>query len=369
MVNSAFTCHHAVLALMLFVSHVRFKIDFSDAISLFTSIHITPKKHQFSSTRLILYGDLINVLRYPSNFHTFLPFSPRWLTLFQGRRTQRTTRTTAVRDNENANARPGRISTRAKPLSSTVNNGVSTMAGSKATGSKAEVAVSKRKREVLGENAVVAASSKLGKGKDDAKQFDGVVINKTKISTRQPLRSLASSQQPQHLHIVSKDEALKDTKERPQPSDDHAMAVDPPIAPILPSLTIRRSLVPDDNIPRRGEVPKTRSSRLPRVEEDPEINRVFKKRRTSSEAPEDSEDVTGQHEATLATQLQAELDAIADEVEADPDGDHWDDLDAEDAEDPAMCSEYVVEVFEYYRQIEVRFRLSSRFISHWPPRS
>jgi len=31
----------------------------------------------------------------------------------------------------------------------------------------------------------------------------------------------------------------------------------------------------------------------------------------------------------------------------------WDDLDAEDAEDPLMVSEYVVEIFEYMKNLEV----------------
>ena len=41
------------------------------------------------------------------------------------------------------------------------------------------------------------------------------------------------------------------------------------------------------------------------------------------------------------------------EVEADPKGDHWDDLDAQDADDPLMVSEYVSEIFDYMRSAEV----------------
>lgn len=37
----------------------------------------------------------------------------------------------------------------------------------------------------------------------------------------------------------------------------------------------------------------------------------------------------------------------------------WDDLDAEDAEDPLMVSEYVNEIFAYMRQLEVRQRQAS----------
>ena len=36
----------------------------------------------------------------------------------------------------------------------------------------------------------------------------------------------------------------------------------------------------------------------------------------------------------------------------------WDDLDAEDHEDPLMVSEYVVEIFSYMRQLEVSMQIS-----------
>ena len=39
--------------------------------------------------------------------------------------------------------------------------------------------------------------------------------------------------------------------------------------------------------------------------------------------------------------------------EADPEGDQWDDLDAEDTDDPLMVSEYVHEIFSYLKEVEV----------------
>jgi len=49
-----------------------------------------------------------------------------------------------------------------------------------------------------------------------------------------------------------------------------------------------------------------------------------------------------------------DLEAFANEErEADPEGDEWDDLDAEDADDPLMVSEYVVEIFKYMKEVEV----------------
>ena len=50
----------------------------------------------------------------------------------------------------------------------------------------------------------------------------------------------------------------------------------------------------------------------------------------------------------------AALKAFTDsEVEADPKGDHWDNLDARDADDPLMVSKYVSEIFDYMRSAEV----------------
>jgi hypothetical protein len=42
-------------------------------------------------------------------------------------------------------------------------------------------------------------------------------------------------------------------------------------------------------------------------------------------------------------------------MRVDPSTRDWDDLDAEDAGDPLMVSEYVVEIFEYMRHLEVYF--------------
>ena len=54
-------------------------------------------------------------------------------------------------------------------------------------------------------------------------------------------------------------------------------------------------------------------------------------------------------QAELARHV-AEIEA---EAEADPEGEGWRDLDAEDEGDPLMVSEYVGEIFEYLKEIEV----------------
>jgi G2/mitotic-specific cyclin 1/2 len=67
------------------------------------------------------------------------------------------------------------------------------------------------------------------------------------------------------------------------------------------------------------------------TQEEVQDDRVFKKRRTSSDAPETDIDEQAQHEAELAAVLDVDV-----APETDPDGDEWDDLDAEDSDDPLM---------------------------------
>lgn len=104
----------------------------------------------------------------------------------------------------------------------------------------------------------------------------------------------------------------------------------------------------------------------PPEEDEAEASRVFKKRRTSSDVPDDhlaavqeedeeNDEALQQEEAQKAVQeLSRHLEQIEREAEADPD-DNWVDLDAEDASDPLMVSEYVVEIFQYLKEVEVRY--------------
>uniref|UniRef100_A0A0W0F033 Cyclin-like domain-containing protein n=1 Tax=Moniliophthora roreri TaxID=221103 RepID=A0A0W0F033_MONRR len=286
------------------------------------------------------------------------------------RRVLRTTRTTTAKDPENANARPSRINTRAKPpslVSNAAMNGVIGRVTGATVASRAKIAVTsdvkadhpaaKRKREALGEvTALVNRTGASGKGKEKeiVHKFDGVVINKSKtITSRQPLqRTVANTRQSAKSKIVvAKDDALEEVVEAEdddavQTMDDNAMVVDPPhqSQPVIPSLTIRKSLADERDLrkPRHST-----HSTQPHIEDELEAGRVFKKPRTSDapeldeqEAVEDEEDVK-------------QANVLDDEPEADPNGDEWDDLDADDSGDPLMVSEYVVEIFNYFRQIEI----------------
>jgi G2/mitotic-specific cyclin 1/2 len=82
---------------------------------------------------------------------------------------------------------------------------------------------------------------------------------------------------------------------------------------------------------------------LARVPEgDEEVERISKRRHTDDERVEDS---------------QAEADKIAADLQATELSpiQLWDDLDAGDWDDPLMVSEYVTEVCDYLKEIEVRW--------------
>ena len=310
----------------------------------------------------------------------------------QTRRITRTTRTTTAKDNENANARPSRISTRAKP---TASSAATTTAGgtSRATagtaasrakmiGSKdADTTAGKRKREALGEvTALVTNNRPAPKGKDKAdgkkEKFDGVIIKSKPPAARQPLRTVAATRQAAKVTTasVAQKSALEDAPKAAKEArrkvisiaDDNAMVVDPP-AQTLPSITVRKSVVSQE-VPaaatRRSEGHRRTSARSytatrQQTVEDAEAGRVFKKRRTSSEAPQDDPAVAeeaqqlAEEEAAAAARLAAEIEAYAEEPEAHPEDSKWDDLDVGDADDPLMVSDYVVEIFEYLQKVEV----------------
>jgi G2/mitotic-specific cyclin 2 len=323
----------------------------------------------------------------------------------QTRRVTRTTRTTVLKDenaNANANAR-SRIVTRSKPPSSsipTIQTGVltritgptvstRTKAAAKDPQPEDPAAQGKRKRPTLGEVVVNkpkvrGATTDKGKGKEDAtaapappSKFAGVVIKSKSAATtaaplsRQALRTvIAPTQRP--------DPAPKRTTRSSAPTNHvftsakeeqkaalhvDAMAIDPPDLQVPPRRVNGLSRKPPSLAAtvRRTSAVKEEPER---DETEVEANRVFKKRRTSSEGPEECEreveediDAEDQIRGIAERELQKHLHDIECEVEADPNGAEWEDLDAEDADDPMMVSEYVNEIFDYLKAVEVCYLL------------
>ena len=170
-----------------------------------------------------------------------------------------------------------------------------------------------------------------------------VTTTTTTSTIRQPLKAVTGIVPQSRKAVISVSEQvqqLEQIHEGVPAAGDH-MAIDPPHrvkAEVLETKSLR--------------VVSSRKQLKPVAEVDEEESkRVVKKRRTSSDLPEEAGIVA-----------QAPLEEIEDPVvhpkrsttpEAEPEGEQWDDLDAEDADDPLMVSEYVNEIFVYLKQVEV----------------
>jgi len=224
---------------------------------------------------------------------------------------------------------------------------------------KADPTAVKRKREALGEVVVNNGLKNIpvkGKEKENTKEsFDGVVLKAKPVATRPPLRTVGTKQiaKPTASRIAGKEKeatVVPMKAVRKPVGDDYAMAIDRPVISGL----IKRGPLPTKVVrqPSKQFYVRERRSKiqLQTEEDDIEDHRDIKRRRTSSEPPEQKQ-VT--EEAFLAARINAELEAYANEIEADPENSPWDDLDADDVDDPLMVSEYVVDIFQYLRQVEV----------------
>ncbi|KAL4245508.1 cyclin family protein [Abortiporus biennis] len=322
------------------------------------------------------------------------------------RRTTRTTsRSIPINNNKENNLR-AKATLRAKPPSSSsaapVENGKPTTTTVRATTSTIATrarassiptsridpaAQGKRKREALGEvprppaNVKAGTSDVGGKGKEKAKEkFDGVVLKKpvSSTSTRTTTRAhvvpggagarsestgnvantatrktrsatTIAHPQPTKLEDVQEDEEEEFTE---TVRDENAMVIDHPIVPVpsprrfvaaRAAVTVSRTTTTTTRTQVRRGPPR----HVPKIEEDAENARAHKKRRTSSEAPEvPSADLYAEEEVEEAVKVEE------DDYEAEPTGKKWTDLDADDGDDPLMVSEYVVEIFEYLKEVE-----------------
>ena len=214
----------------------------------------------------------------------------------------------------------------------------------------------KRKRAALGEIAGPSNQNQKEKPtgkrttKDKPKEkFDGVVLKKSTVTTtttstiRQPLKAVTGVVPQSRKAVISVSEQVQQLEQIHEdiPAGGNKMAIDAlhrVKAEVLETKSLRvvssrKQLKPVDEV------------------DEEETQRVVKKRRTSSDLPE---------EAGIVAHIPSEEidDPVLDPKrsttpEVEPDGDQWDDLDAEDADDPLMVSEYVHEIFAYLKEVEV----------------
>lgn len=254
------------------------------------------------------------------------------------------------------------------------------------TGSRLDPsAQGKRKREALGEVPRPPANIQRDapkdttglKGKAKAKEtFEGVVLKKppsttrassvkppsttrqstkvtssatTTLTTTSSRRTRSTTQQ--HVERVKSQPVLEEVREEEEESEvapqEDAMAIDVPAHVAVPGprrLTVARSSIAVASSRVQIKQRARQAAAAPVLLDDEEDLRAYKKRRTSSDAPEDD----------LAAEQLVEDAVDLGPQEADPEGDQWVDLDAEDADDPLMVSEYVIDIFNYLKDVEVR---------------
>lgn len=314
----------------------------------------------------------------------------------QVRRTLRTTRAPVVNNKENAVNTRLRSTTRAKPTSTVPSTSQPKPSGiARATAStvatRAKTAAAptsrldpaaqgKRKREALGEVARPSANivrdapgdGTTGlKGKAKAKDtFEGVVLKKPpstakppSTTSRQTSKVVSSSttsvtrsstrltrSSVQHVQQTKRQTVLQEVPEEEEdvPEPDYqeadAMAIDVPApVPAPRRLTVARSSAAVEQSRVQIKQRARQAQAAPVELDDEEDLRAYKKRRTSDDVPD----------ADFLAEQQVEQEVHLEAEEADPNGQGWIDLDAEDADDPLMVSEYVVDIFNYLKEVEV----------------
>ena len=278
------------------------------------------------------------------------------------RTTTRVTR--SAKDAENINARPSRLTTRAKSALAAGSGASTAVAATAAVNTRAtastaasktksvasttttEAAGAKRKRDVLVEvtglvtnhkgKSTGAAGGLKGKEKGTAGNTTATTriakaavkpsVKTGGVTFRRGPRSASESTTTSNSKTDTNGTAL-------QP--DEKMEVDDPL-----------------DIPPPPPVASSVSSKhLSRAVGEEDLGRVFKKRHT------EKKELVVKELETL-DESQVDVDKVAADLVheiAPPSVQLWDDLDAEDWDDPVMVSEYVVDVCVYLKQVEVSF--------------
>ncbi|GJJ10520.1 hypothetical protein Clacol_004746 [Clathrus columnatus] len=229
----------------------------------------------------------------------------------------------------------------------------------------------KRKREALGE---VTNNNKnkavIPRGVTD----DGTIIKPqvviqtktTRTTAKVPVRKTRNGS----VHSIT---SVTEKKAKANQHTEDAMAVDE-AAPTLYRVTRRvASSVLENSSKTLITAPQIIEEPFEEKDDnEPEVQeRAFKKRRTSSDIEatvEPAEDPLADDEALPTVTLDEAQSHSQPENAAEEDSEEevtcWDDLDAEDHDDPYMVSEYVVDIFKYLSQCEEQTLPSSNYMYH-----
>lgn len=287
-----------------------------------------------------------------------------------------------MKDPENAVVRSTRAtSLRAKSIagaSSATTRATAATAASKAkaiTGD-GEANVGKRKREALAEVTTGTNKVKAGAAGAKGKEKEGSAVKAaeptaTTTTTTRVLRRAGSAVPSRIAKPKSKDESEASSRKPLAPSKKSESK--PPSSTVVyrdESETKRdeKDAADDRRAVKRSStvVYRDETVTLPEEVDDGEARRAMKRRHMDAIV-----------EAPQAEESQLDADKVALELtkaeeslfEPEPEVQLWDDLDADDWDDPLSVSEYVVDVCKYWKQLEVRlhfiisdllFTLSSR---------
>lgn len=301
---------------------------------------------------------------------------PSWLSTIanaiSSKQTRRTTRSTrAVKDAENAVVvRPTRAtSLRAKATSgvaaaqaapvTTRATAATAASKAKAVAQQAEGNVGKRKREALAEVPTGANKSKPSTSGTKGKEKEGAVAKPTTTTTATATTTTtrvlrrAGSVAPSGATRIAKATSVEPStgtkkvlvrKVDVKPPSAAAAKVfrDPPVA--APSIKEEEEVKDEDD-----DAETRRANKRRHMDAIPEV--LIQPKR---EEPNDSQ--------IEADKIAKELVKVEPESSFEPKPEPeelWDDLDADDWDDPLMVSEYLKDVVIYWKEIEVRFPLPS----------
>ncbi len=260
---------------------------------------------------------------------------------------------TVVKDIENATARASRIGTRSKAIAVAGKDDGTVVAPpskTKIANSTAEKAgVGKRKRGVLAEvSGPNGPKVTTARGKEkEAGKLDASKVKPVLKPARQPLRTTVG---PRVAPVASKETVARRKFTVASTNREvvgHRRAISHSSAKGDEAATVASTSQPADTV------------------DDEEAPRVFKRRFTTPKGspppsprvalPPVEVEAEVETQQTIPDESQVEAERVAAHLEdlAEDDED-WDDLDADDDDDPLMVSEYVIEVCQYMKEVEVR---------------
>lgn len=260
---------------------------------------------------------------------------------------------TVVKDIENATARASRIATRSKAIAVAGKDDGTVVAPpskTKIANSTAEKAgVGKRKRGVLAEvSGPNGPKVTTARGKEkEAGKLDASKVKPVLKPARQPLRTTVG---PRVAPVASKETVARRKFTVASTNREvvgHRRAISHSSAKGDEAATVASTSQPADTV------------------DDEEAPRVFKRRFTTPKGspppsprvalPPVEVEAEVETQQTIPDESQVEAERVAAHLEdlAEDDED-WDDLDADDDDDPLMVSEYVIEVCQYMKEVEAR---------------